>query len=94
MGEATIYSYKTILVEKAISDKGDYAIITKDARLREEIWRSLCRMMKGSVKHATQDIATINLNNKSKVVVLVHPTKGVPRWLGFDGVWFDGSHDG
>jgi len=93
MSESQIFNHQPLLLEKAVSEKGRYAIITNDPIPREDIWRQTCRALKGSVKHATKGIAKIHLNNGSEVVVLVSKSKEVPRWLSFDAVYFDRSYE-
>lgn len=91
MDEPRVFEHRTILIEKAVSEKGDYVLVTKEPSLRDGIWQRVCKMLKGHVKHATKTKCVINLTNGSTVTVLVTKTKEVPRWLKFDAVHFDGS---
>lgn len=91
MDETKVLNHRTLLVERALGQKGNYAVVTKVPQLRDDIWRNLLKMTKGSVKNASDSQGVVNLNNGSKLTVLVNRTKDVPRWLKMDAVYFDGS---
>lgn len=93
MPNGKIFESKTLFIERAIGEPGNYVFLTKDPLGRNEIRRSLIRAMNGDVKHPTGTSSTFSLKNGSKVTVLVHPTKSVPGWLKYDGAYFDRSFD-
>ena len=88
-----IFEHKTLFIEKAVSEPGNYVFFTKDPMGRNDIRRSLIRAMNGSVKHPTGTSSTFSLKNGAKVTVMVHPTKSVPLWMKYDGAYFDRSYD-
>ena len=88
-----IFENKTIFIEKAVGESGNYVFFTKDPMGRNDIRRSLIRAMNGSVKHPTGTTNTFSLKNGSKVTVMVHPSKIVPSWMACDGAYFDRSYD-
>tara|TARA_R110000803_G_C11989465_1_gene321829 strand:+ start:36281 stop:36559 length:279 start_codon:yes stop_codon:yes gene_type:complete len=91
MPEAKIIKHMTLLIEKAGAEKGNYAIVTHEPSLRNELWSIARKCLNGLLVSATHSSCEIKLKNGSAIKVLVNKTKDTPRWLSFDAVYYDGS---